>query len=77
MNLITDLVNHIFVETGRRWKIGGAMLTPTEKDIEQALDAAAKMLYDEEVGSSLSVGGLIIEKTDNGFDAYVHVGEFR
>ena len=74
--MIPDLINHIFTERGHRWRVGGTLRIPSEEDIRKALDRAAGMLYSEPVGTTLTVGGLVIEKTHTGHDVYVHVGEY-
>lgn len=75
--MIADLISHVLVETGRQWKIGDKMTQPTETDIVQVLDKAATYLYDEKVGSTFTVGGLLIEKTIDGYEAYVRVGSYK
>lgn len=75
--LLIDLIHHVFVETGRRWKMGDAHLIPNEDSIQATLDEAARILYDREVGQSITMGGLVFEKTREGTDVYVYVGEYK
>lgn len=74
--MIADLINHIFTETGHRWRVGGSLRIPDEDNIRLALDEAARLLYTEKVGATLTVGGLIVEKRDKGYDVYVRVGNY-
>ena len=71
-----ELIRHVFAITARTWKIDGEAVRPTENDVRKVLDSAAEALYDEEVGSTFTMGGLYIEKTTKGMDVYVHVGEY-
>lgn len=74
--MITTLIRQVFKATGRQWKIGGSLTEPTENDMKKVLDSAADALYSKQVGSTFSMGGLHVEKTRDGFDVYVHVGEY-
>lgn len=70
------LIHTLLIMTGRKWKVGGTLATPTEDDVQKVLDSAAKALYNEDVGSTFTMGGLYIEKSHQGYDVYVHVGEY-
>lgn len=76
--MLIHLIKHIFMRTGHQWRIGGTLQDPTEADIRATLDEAASHLYSDEyeVGATFMTGGLIIEKRPQGFDVYVHVGEY-
>lgn len=74
--MLTDLILYVFTTTGRFWSVGGKATTPTEDDVRKALDEAARVLYNEEVGTSLLVGGLNIVKHKAGYDVYVYVGDY-
>jgi len=74
--MVIDLILEIFTATGRFWKADGKAITPTEDDVRAALDEAARILYAEEVGTSVTVGGLKIEKTETGHDVYAYVGQY-
>lgn len=56
---------------------GGAYVVPEVDDVEAALDEAARLLYNEEVGAQLEVGRLIIRRLHNGFDVYVYAGQYE
>lgn len=74
--MIAEIVTELFHRIGQQWKIGGTLMDPSEDDVEKVLDAAAKKLYDGDVGDRLEVGGLIIEKADTGHDVYMYVGRY-
>lgn len=55
---------------------GGRTVVPSDTDITQALDEAARQLYNEPVGTTLEVGRLIIRKKHQGHDVYMYAGEY-
>jgi hypothetical protein len=71
-------IRRLFRENAWTWNIKGkGSVVPDEDDIERALDLAAEMLYSESIGTRLSVGRLIIEKTHQGHDVYCFVGNYK
>ena len=74
--MIEMMVVDIFDKTGHRWNTGNGLVRVDDDDVKKVLDHAAKVLYDEPVGTRLSVGGLIIEKRDRGHDVYVYLGKY-
>jgi hypothetical protein len=77
MTLESDIAEQ-FRKNQWTWNLkGGRTLVPEEEDIEAALDEAARLLYNEEVGAQLEVGRLIIRRLHNGFDVYVYVGQYE
>lgn len=58
------------------WNLKGGQRVPSETDVEDALDEAARILYNETDGAQLEVGRLIIKKKPTGHDVYVYVGEY-
>ena len=66
-----------FVRNNWTWHLKqGTDIVPSAEDIELALDEAARMLYNEPVGTQLEVGRLIIKKKHRGFDVYVYAGPY-
>ena len=58
------------------WKIkGGQEIDPTQKDIRTAIDRAKESLYNDGVGSLVTFAGLLVYKTENGYDVYVLAGK--
>lgn len=76
MNLEQELAD-TFERNNWKWntKAKGPVV-PTEEDIQAALDEAARVLYNEPVGSTLEVGRLIIHKKHRGHDVYVYAGSY-
>jgi hypothetical protein len=67
-----------FTDNGWKWKLkGGRHVIPTEEDVLAALDEAARMLYNEPVGTQLTVGRLIIVKKEIGHDVYLFAGPYQ
>lgn len=66
-----------FAKNGWTWHLkGDREVVPSPWEIEAALDEAARMLYNEEVGTQLEVGRLIIKKLHKGHDVYIYVGQY-
>ncbi len=67
-----------FAKNGWTWHLkGGRETIPSPDDIEAALDEAARLLYNEPVGTQLEVGRLIIKKLHRGHDVYIYVGPYE
>ena len=74
---LEDELAKTFSEKGWTWHLkGDRVVVPSADDIEAALDEAARLLYNEEVGAQLEVGRLIIKKLHRGHDVYVYVGQY-
>ena len=72
-----DEIARIFRKNGWTWNLRDkSSVVPDEDDIEAALDEAARMLYDEPVGSQLEVGRLIVKKKHQGHDVYLFMGAY-
>lgn len=71
-------ISEIFEKHGWTWHLKeGSPIIPSEEDVEQALDEAARILYNESVGAQLQVGRLIIIKKHRGHDVYVYAGDYE
>lgn len=76
--MIESLISEIFQRIEHYWNIkGGKRVIPDDNDVERALDEAAKVLYNENIGERLEVGGLIIEKRPVGHDVYCYLGNYQ
>ena len=73
---LEDDIAEIFEKHGWEWNLKKGTTIPDSWDIEQALDEAARLLYNEPVGTQLEVGRLIIQKKHRGHDVYVYVGPY-
>ncbi len=77
MSLESEL-SEIFHRNGWTWHLkGDRNVVPDEKDIEAALDEAARLLFNEKPGTRLEVGRLIIEKKHRGHDVYMYIGSYE
>lgn len=72
-----ELADH-FQKNEFMWKMkDDKYIIPSEKDIEQALDKAAALLYDSPIGSQIEVGRLIVKKiSGERYDVYAHFGSY-
>lgn len=71
-------ISELFARLGYTWTLkSGRVIVPDEDDVERFLDEAAKHLHNEPVGTRLSVGKMIIEKTATGHDVYVYTGSYQ
>lgn len=60
--------------TGRKWKIGGELVEPTPKDIEELIQAMVNDMRSEDY-DSIESGGILIKNDRGKIDLYVHLGE--
>lgn len=75
---IEDELAATFSYHGWTWSIKDkGSVVPSAVDIEAALDEAARLLYNEPVGTQLEVGRLIIKKQPRGHDVYVYAGPYE
>lgn len=72
--MLEDMIAEALDNAGRKWRVDGELIQPTAADVRQMLDWAASELYTHDVGTRLETGGLIIEKTTQGFDVFVIAG---
>ncbi len=75
---LEDELAQVFAKNGWTWNLkGNRTVVPNSFDIELALDEAARLLYNEPVGTQLEVGRLIIKKLHKGHDVYIYVGPYE
>lgn len=75
--MIADMIASTFERIGHRWKTTEGYVQPSEEDVDQVLDEAAKRLYDCGIGDRFETGGLIIEKRPHGHDVWVYLGNYQ
>jgi hypothetical protein len=75
--MIADLISEVFDRIGHTWKTKTGFIKPSAEDVQFALDRAAAELYTSGVGAQFESGGLIVQKTKNGYDAFVYVGPYQ
>jgi hypothetical protein len=74
MSLVSD-VHDILVNRNYQWKINGTLVTPDIFDVEDAFARIKERLTDEPVGTALEVGRLRVQKTDDGLETYIYIGD--
>lgn len=72
---ISSVAHDIFVEQGYLWKVGADRKIPTEEDIEATLDKMMEVLDNDPESGSIEVGRLLVQKTDQGYAIYIHLGD--
>lgn len=76
--MLESYIVSVFAREGWTWSLkGGVTKVPDELDVEHALDEAARVLYNEPVGTQLEVGRLIIKKLPRGHDVYIYAGPYE
>lgn len=75
MQLIEDL-EELFERNGYQWLVKGGQVVPDRYDFELFLEQAVKTLATEPVGTRLTSGRLIIEKTEYGHEVYALMGVY-
>lgn len=75
--MIEQIVSQLFKRIGHTWLLDSGFTAPSEKDVQQVLDEAVRMLYDRPIGTQFQTGGLIIEKAPDGYDVHCFVGNYK
>jgi len=69
-----DFLMEFFLLRDIKWKIGGVLRRPTRAEIEIALDDMARTVQESEHSILVQVGSLLVKRTDDNIDVYVHAG---
>lgn len=72
---ISSVAHGIFVKRGYLWKIGGDRHIPTEQDIQTTLDKMVEVLENDPDSDTIEVGRLLVQKTEQGYAIYIHLGD--
>ena len=72
---IAEELESLFLVKDYQWKIDNTLRYPNAEEIKQTIDKAVAELYDENEGTQIEVGRLIIKKHQEGFSVYVLVGD--
>jgi hypothetical protein len=74
---LCDFLADYFKQRKWEWSLAGrGHVTPNSEDMGLALDEAAELLYNLDVGAILEVGRLVVIKTNEGYDTYVLAGSY-
>lgn len=62
-------------DTGRRWRIDGTLSSPSNEQVQEALDSMVEALYTTG-NTQVEMGGILVKRdpTDH-LDIYIHTGE--
>jgi hypothetical protein len=75
--VISELISEVFNRIGHTWTLkAGGHVVPSEEDVDEMLDIAAKRLYDSPDDSQFESGGIIVRKDTTGHDVFVYVGRY-
>ncbi len=73
--MVVDLTYQIFQKQGYTWKIDGEPKQPTKEQLEDALNAMMMNLLENPDASQISMGRVMLVRSEQHFDVYVNVGE--
>ncbi len=74
--MIEETIVRVFNMVKHTWRVSGVDIAPNQDDVQRTLDEIAKVLQNAEVGDTLSVAGLVVEKRPQGHDVYCYVGSY-
>lgn len=58
-----------------KWKIDGKLRRPSRAEVEVALDDMVQTVQDSEQSILIEIGSLLVKRSDQHIDIYVHAGE--
>jgi len=58
-----------------KWRIDGKKRLPTRAELKTVLDDMVRTVRESGESISVEIGGLLVKRTDDHIDVYVHVGE--
>ncbi len=73
-DLAHDIHMH-FITHGFIWNYEDDPRTPSPEEIEEALEILETRLEDEPAGTTIFGGRLVVSKSEDHLDVYVHFGE--
>jgi hypothetical protein len=65
------------LETQRQWRFDGVLKRPTYEDVATLLDRMIEQVRKSPGSISIESGGILVKRTDNMIDVYVHAGGFK
>lgn len=71
----TGQIASIFQANGYSWKFSNGTRVPTEEEIAKTIWSAIDALRETENNTQIEVGRLIVKKSGNKYDVYMHVME--
>lgn len=70
-----DFLIEFFLLRNIKWKIGGEVRRPTRAEVETALDDMIRVVQESDQSILIEIGSLLVKRSDNHIDIYVHAGE--
>lgn len=58
-----------------KWKIDGELRRPTRAEVETALDDMVQVVRESDESILIEIGSLLVKRSDQHIDIYVHAGE--
>ncbi len=77
---IDDICFNVYeqiIEMSRLWRFEDKLKIPTYEDVEILLDRMIEQVRKAPTPISIESGGLLVKRTDDMIDVYVHAGEIR
>lgn len=76
--MIEEKVSKLLEQCEISWNLdNGKTINPTSDDVRRTLDKATAMLYDGKQGDSVMIAGMLIYKTESGYEVFVSAGEIK
>ena len=76
MAITPEKISNLYAESGWTWKVDGNNIVPDPQDIRDLFSAMVDAL-DSRGGDQIEYDRLLIRKTQDNMDVYVHVGEIK
>lgn len=65
------------LESDRVWQFDGFKALPTLEDVQLLVDNMIKNVRETPGSISVESGGILVKRTDDYIDVYVHIGGFK
>lgn len=75
--MIYDDLATEFAVNDWRWAINGSFEIPGPDDIKRVVESSKEALKDAEIGSTVTIGRLVIIKETDTYDVYIYRGEVK
>lgn len=72
-----DHIYEFFLLRGMEWMVRGSRKIPTRDEIEFVINDCIYVVRGEPESVSVEIGSLLVKRTDDKIDIYVHAGELE
>lgn len=69
-----NYLSEFFLLRNIKWKFNGEQRIPSRDELEMLLADCIELVQESDESVSIEIGSLLIKRTDNHIDVYVHVG---